>query len=591
MMKRNIFVTIAAMSLAVSAMHAQDLDPTVVVNRAYEGRLTDVHKPLLDMQVPDSVTRFDLDFDYSVFDKPYKGAYEFSPYLLTMQPASSVQDPKQLYLKVGAGYTLHPTLDLVWAVPMKGAFKLDAYAFHRSYIGEYRKFKPELVGGQTSVIERMKAHGGDHTNHEVYYDLETRAGVDGAYDWQKGSLIFDVSYYGLASEDYLKSRHYDALDVRGGIASKRSEADYFMYDVDFEYRFGADAMKYTGAEDRLDEHVFSVNATLGQVMKKAFRTHKVLFDAGLDLAAYSHKTYSTVAGQFYITPHYVYDYSKWRVDAGIKLAKVMRSDSPNGIFSAKEQVVYPDIYASYDVVPQYLRVYTQIGGGNMMNTYSSILEENHHFDVQFGRGLWPLMDFSVERVSATLGFKGRVSKFCYDITGGYVNYANAMLDAVVVAEPFANGSLEYLPGVGYAGYQKAFAAMSLDWASESLRFDADLQYDYSFGFSDNSGLFAPAELTGQAAIEYNWSRRIYAGIDCIFATSRKGSVVDLREPVKTYEAVIPGYADLGLYFEYAFSNSFALWARGGNLLNMTIQRNPLYAEKGVNFTVGICLNL
>ena len=56
MMKKNIFVTIAAMALAVSAMHAQDLDPTVVVNRAYEGRLTDVHKPLQDMQVPDSVT-------------------------------------------------------------------------------------------------------------------------------------------------------------------------------------------------------------------------------------------------------------------------------------------------------------------------------------------------------------------------------------------------------------------------------------------------------------------------------------------------------------------------------------------------------
>ena len=58
-----------------------------------------------------------------------------------------------------------------------------------------------------------------------------------------------------------------------------------------------------------------------------------------------------------------------------------------------------------------------------------------------------------------------------------------------------------------------------------------------------------------------------------------------------HEAVIPGYADLGVYFEYAPSQILSVWARGGNLLNMTIQRNPIYAEKGINFTVGVCLNL
>ena len=475
-MKKNIFVTLAAMTLAVSAMQAQDLDPTVVVNRAYEGRLTDVHKPLLDMQVPDSVTRFDLDFDYSVFDKPYKGTYEFNPYLLTMQPASSVRAPKQLYLKAGAGYTLHPTLDLVWALPMNGAFRMDAYAFHRSYVGEYRRFIPELVEGETAVIERVKVQRSD----KVYYDLETRAGVDASYDWQNGSVTLDASYYGLASEDNLKSRHYDALDVKAGMASKHAGEDFFMYDVDFGYRFGTDAMNFAETADRLDEHVFSVDATLGQVMTKVFRTHKILFDAGLDFASYSHVTYSAAAGQIYITPHYVYDYSKWRVDAGLKFAKMFRSDSPNAIFSANEQVVYPHVYASYDAVPRYLKVYAQIGGGNRMHAYSSILEENHHFDVQFDRGIWPLMDFSVERISASLGFKGHISKFSYDFFGGYVNYANAMLDAIVVAEHLADDTLEYLPGIGYAAYQKAFAAMSLGWESESLRLDADLHYDYSF---------------------------------------------------------------------------------------------------------------
>ena len=36
----------------------------------------EVHKPAQEMFVPDSLKRFDLDFDYSVFENPYKDASE-----------------------------------------------------------------------------------------------------------------------------------------------------------------------------------------------------------------------------------------------------------------------------------------------------------------------------------------------------------------------------------------------------------------------------------------------------------------------------------------------------------------------------------
>ena len=238
MMKRYILMAIAAVAASYS-LGAQDLDPTVVVRRAYEGKLIEVHKPQLDMQVPDSVTRFDVDFDYSVFDKPFKGAYEFNPYVLTMQPASAVQNPKQLYLKAGAGYTLHPVFDLVWAVPFKKAFRMDVYAAHRSYVGGYRVFKPELSSDAPVVIDRWLESGGNH-GYRQGYDLQTRAGVDGSYDWKSGVMDFDVSYYGIATKDYIKIRHYDALDVKAGIASKSMEDSFFKYDVDVRYRYGSD---------------------------------------------------------------------------------------------------------------------------------------------------------------------------------------------------------------------------------------------------------------------------------------------------------------------------------------------------------------
>ena len=582
-------MAIAAVAASYS-LGAQDLDPTVVVRREYEGKLIEVHKPQLDMQVPDSVTRFDLDFDYSVFDKPYKGAYEFNPYVLTMEPASAVQNPKHLYLKAGAGYTLHPVFDLVWATPFRNAFRMDVYGSHRSYVGSYRAFKPELPSDGPVVIDRWLEPGGEHGYTQVGYDLETKAGLDGSYDWKSGVVDFDVSYYGIAAKDEIKTRHYDALDIKAGVASKSMEDSFFKYDVDLRYRYGADVMKYNGSDMNLDEHVFGLEAVLGQVMHKDEGTHKVLFDVGMDLAAYGHLEYSTVAGEFHIVPHYVFQYNqKLMANVGVKLAKVMRSDSPQGIFGAKEQVVYPDVTVTFDAVPQYLRIYTHIGGGNRMNTYSSILDRNHHFDLEFGRGLWPFMDFDVERVSAFLGFEGRLGKFTYDLYGGYVNYANAILDAVVIGELFE--SEQYLPGMGYASYQKAIAAFDWDWKTESLHFAGNLEYLYAFGLRKVDGLFAPAAFTGDVAFEYNWSRRIYAGVDCQFSTGRKGSVVDLFRGNAVHDAVIPGYADLGVYFEYAASHVLSFWARGGNLLNMTIQRNPIYAEKGINFTIGVCLNL
>ena len=369
MMKRYILMAIAAVAASYS-LGAQDLDPTVVVRRDYEGKLMEVHKPKLDMQVPDSVTRFDLDFDYSVFDKPYMGAYEFNPYVLTMQPASAVQNPKQLYLKAGAGYTLHPVFDLVWATPFKNAFRMDVYGTHRSYVGSYRRFKPELPSDGPVVIDRWLQSGGDHGYSQSGYDLQTIAGVDGSYDWKSGVVDFDVSYYGIAAKDDIKTRHYDALDIKAGIASKSMEDSFFKYDVDVRYRYGADMMKYTGYDMRLDEHVFGVEAVLGQVMHKPDNAHKMMFNVGMDLAAYGHPVYSGVAGEFHIVPHYVFQYEKrLMADVGVRLAKVMRSDMHEGLFGSREQIVYPDVTVTFDAIPQYLRIYTHIGGGNKMNAY------------------------------------------------------------------------------------------------------------------------------------------------------------------------------------------------------------------------------
>lgn len=567
-------IALAALFAAANSSKAQDLDPTVVVNKAYESKLVQVHKPSFEMAVPDSVTRFDLDFDYLVFEQPYKGADGFTPYVLNMKPTTALPALRNLYINAGAGYTLHPTLDVVWSPLDSRVFKIDVYAHHRSYVGNYHSFHPVESADPVMKIDRWREAGGDRAHRSGYYDMKSVAGVDGRYEAASLSAGFDVSYYGLASKDLNKKRMYDALDVKLGVSSKPKHGSYFKYDVAAAYRFAEDKLDYIYyADDYLGEHVFDVDATLGRVISGG---HQVLVDVNADVAIYP----QSVLWQTSITPHYVFRKGAWNVDAGVRV-------------STKGQIVYPDVKAYYAVIPDAMRLYAHICGGNRLNTYASLLERNHHVDPRFRmHEKNGLMDFTVERVSAALGLEGRIgSIFSYNLHTGYANYASDVLDGVIISTSPETGKRQYLPAVGYASYQKYYAAADWRLLSDDFRFDGKVEYTYAWGMNEG-GLFLPAALTGDLSFEYNWSRRIYAGVDCNFSTGRHGTVwVKIPGGPGLEDALIPWYADLGVNFEYAVNRSVSVWARGGNLLNMTIQRNPLYAEKGISLTVGICLNL
>jgi hypothetical protein len=559
---RNIFViSIFSCIFAVSAA-AQNLDPTVEVSREYEGKLVEVHKPAFTMAVPDSVTRFALDFDYSVFENPYKGSYEFNPYLLTLKPSVSGSGESRFYLKAGAGYQLHPTFDLVWS-PKLGKqrnLNLDVYALHRSFVGNYLTIAPEFSGDGTAVMTRLPKK--DDGIHKWFgYDLMSKAGASARIDYEKLALDFGAGYYGLLQKDRAWQRGYNAVDADFGISTKPETVESLTFDLDVDYRYGQDRV----GSSELTENVLGLELLVGPLRAKKQR---LAFGFGGDFAFYS-GALSATAGEIHFVPRYVFKKNRLDISAGIKVSKLLAKDQENGMYGSMEQYVYPDVHLSYVLLPNSLKVYLMADGGNRLDTYSSLIEGNHHITHQLPA---LKLDYTVERVALTAGFDGRITDlFSYNIRGGYANYANMMAYGLVVAQT-PSFSVEYISS------QKAFAAMDWVFSHRGVRFDGTVMYDHYFDLSSDQVL-APAAFHGNAAVEYSWRDRIIAGADCNFATASKGS------------CVIPGYADLGVYAEYATARNLSFWLRAGNLLNMTIQRNPLYAEKGVNCTVGICLNL
>lgn len=541
---KKIIISISALSAFAAAALGQNLDPTVEVSRVYEGKLMEVHKPAIEMAVPDTMYKFDLGFDYWVFDNPYKGSYEFRPYVMEMRPSSVQRHRNTFFLQAGAGYTLHPMLDLLWSPVREGAFSMDVFATHRSYMGEYR------------ALGQMPAWDG--------YDLRSEAGVDFGYDWKKADLDFGASYYGIADSDYRRKRTYNAVDAYASLRSKLAGAENFIYYVDLGYRFAEDA-----SASRMNAHDFTLDACFGSGLRNGAR---LLFDLGVDMNVCS-GALESAAARFFVVPHYMYAIGPLCLDLGVRVSVIKASGE---VFGNKNQVVYPDVRMDLALVPDAMKMYLNVGGGDKLQTYSSLLEKNHHIDLSYGyAGVNSLMDVTVERVSAVLGIKGRISsRFSYNLRGGYVNYKAAPLDAV------ASVAGRYVPMLGYSPYQKAFAALDWNMAFQNVRFDGSVVYNQVWGI-ENADFIGLSALEGDVAFMYSWNGRISAGVDCDFATGR-GSASGFR---------VPGFADLGLYGEYAFNRKFSLWIRGGNLLNMEIQRNLLFAEKGINFTAGICLNL
>ncbi len=575
----RLYTILPAFVLALTpfAASAQDINSVVEVEKAYEGKLHEVQKPLMKMIVPDSLTRFNLDFVYDSFTSRYTSSYEFRPHLLDLKPNAQIDNGNRLFLKVGAGYTLHPTLDLVWSPLLKHDWKMNIYASHQSYVGNYYTMDaPAPVEGNLWNIGKQTIDG--QTMKHYGHDLLTVAGIDTRHDWKSTVLMMDAAYSGLVQKDLRKERTYNAVDASLRFFSKSVKPNRFHYDFQADYRFAVDNVTSGTGYDYLHEHDFDVHAFVGPVVNDK---HQVMFDMGVDGAVYR-GALDAFRGNIFISTKYVYEKGRWDIAAGVKFSKLIHNGEAKMQIS-DEQYVYPDVNISFTAIKNGMDIYLKATGGNDINTYSSLLRKNHFADFTFGGTTYPLLNDKVVRVSTVLGLKGRITPyFSYDINGGYENYANAMFDAVL----FTPQGL--LPAYGYTSSVNTFAEADFRFEMDFLSVSVAARYGHGRFKGGSQGLFTPSEVEGLAAIKYNWHKRVYAGIDCEFATGRRAELTVYDQP-QVYR--IKGWADLGMYLEYKHTSHLSFWFKAGNLLFQPIQRNPFYAEKGGSFTIGLCLNM
>lgn len=534
---RNKVIISAALMLACAGAFAQNLNPVVEVTNIYAREATGIEKPSQLLQLPDSVLRFNLDMDYSVQNTPYQGAYEFKPYLVQLKPQPRTSDEGTLFVRLGAGYGLHPEATVIWTPVKTSHFRLNVFGDHHSYIGQYR-----------IIAEKDKRLEPNGTFRDGV-SMRSAIGADMLYTWAGGSVSADVQYKNIYATNVSQGAFSNNV-WQGNVRVQSAPANAF------QYSFGT-RVNYISVAG-FDEFHNVTNGSVGLHIGN----HRFI----LGLSEETVVQPDGYVGSVGILPTYLLNVGDFSMRLGIKGSFLFRS--ADDFCPQSSGYVFPNVDISYNVIPDYMALFAFATGGDNIISYDKLLTEN-----PFMRGFQWHTDNMVTRVNAGIGIRGNiVERFHYNLKVGYSLNSNAWTWGMTAAEE---------PMMGYATpLHTLYGLLDAGWKDENLDIGVNVYYGYT-PIPDLKGqiLFAPAPLKASAYAFYNWGGRIKAGI-----TAQGRS--DMPGPV-----VLPGYVDLGVEAKLQMTRTLGLWIKGGNLLNQTIQYVPFYAEKGIYFTLGATLSL
>lgn len=563
-MKARHTLSLALLLAGTIAAFGQNLNPTVEVTNTYQREAGGIEKPVLLLPVPDSLTQFRLDFDYSVRTTPYLGSYEFQPYQVQLRPNAQLDGQKTFYLNVGAGYTAHPELTVVWTPLRKDHFRLNVFADHYSYMGYYK--------GQVLRLQDQTVTGPGNQEAWAGCNSHTTAGVNALFDWKGGHLSADVHYRGTIGSDIQNNtvwgteNFYHGVGVSIGAAS--SPESSFLWEAGVKADWLLSPEEYREAQQQIH-------------LSGGTRVGNHVFRLGTDVQAVTRGGH--MAALVTAIPRYTLNLGPFQADLGVKVSFLKGGE--DYYYPTKSDFVFPDVRIRYELLPEALVLHAWATGGDRLDTREDLIREN-----PFLAGFRGNLDNAVERINVGGGVRGQLwGRLHYDVRAGYAYYTHGRLWGYAYDTGVEH---EWVPAYGYTSYGQFSAVAGLGWKSDYLDVDGSLRYNRSWLPEDgllsapslSAGAiyaFCPAAVEGKLRALYNWGGRIWGGVDVEGLSDRVAPV--------TGDA-LPGYVDLGLYGAYRITRSFGPWLRLGNLLGQTIQRVPFHAEKGVYFTLGIRWN-
>ena len=569
---------------------------TVEVSRAYDVNLDGIRKPALPVSVDDSLQRFDVHFDYSIFNRPYNDLYDFTPYETIQLSTVGANRTPFVFTRLGARYApgekgIMPAGEIYLQSKPKNGFCSGLYGRHDSFFGDLgRSFDAFPVLGTARMTNTV---GGDLT-----------------YDWATGELMFDVKYdfdrYDYTAKDNgaptvapwptgyfpTASHRNNSLTASFNLNSAQKEENTVYYDVTLSYRNTQKAMALSSAAmapdtARLTEGFLKVSGYVGAT----FDVHRVYIDMNIEYANYR-GVHDFQSGVVEFSP--IYKYQRKRLDAklGVKFGTrygMAGAIEELGLDLMPRSGIFPDVDLRFTLLDRSLWAHAVVTGGNDLNPYSRMIDD------------CPIvlptttMAFGTRPVDATLSLEGVVSgRLGFNLEGNYKLFRNKMIFV-----PVYDGTSLHQMAASYRDVNQASVQGEIIWRSQELTVGGRLRYASYLDKDTKETVTEMPKVTGNAFIRYNYRERIIAQVECNYRSRTSGEMInqiqyDPEQPHVMYDAPIlyevPAIVDLDVNVNYLINKNFSVFAKVGNLLNHRNEYMPLYLEPGINFGGGICLN-
>ncbi len=577
MMRRYILSTAVALALPLCAF-SQNINPTVQVTNDYQGKIMEVHKGELPVNVADSLLKFDWNFDYAVTDNPYRGAYDFSPYLIDTTPEAEPLKQSKLYLRAGAGYSFHPEASLVYTPLAKSKVGLSVYDNFGGFSGNMLNFEDSR--GVSEVLRK-----GDTYKGHLY---RNRLGVNGRANFGKPELLFDAGFDWLNSDSFISGSDYAAAGLKGSL-----NLDFAKWKavVDAGIRKGDNVIGTSDFGDfDMDETVLDLGFSLAHQYApgRYFEFHPSMKSVFLDYYGFDGDVTNVKLSAFYKA-----DFKRAHLRAGALLSFVSGSIEDGMTFlgsgsgkPSRGHYLYPDFYADYLLVPQALKVYASLTGGARIDEMKDVLDERPFVRPSMTSSFFG--DVVSTPYDAEMGITGRIGGGVqYKLDLGYKKVENELAESVV-----KSADRVCSPQMLRVGYKLLHFDAQMDFSAE--------RYEASWGLTLQDAELTPfvkvvalPKFKAYGSYTYNWNKRIYAGVTASFMGRRTQQypLAELSGAEEGYADKIPAYLDLGLNAEFKYNRRLSFWLHSGNLLCQSVYQQVLFARKSPWFTLGLTFAL
>ena len=546
---------------------------TVEVSRPYDVNLDGIQKPAIPVYVDDSLHRFDVQFDYSIFNRPYSDLYDFTPYETIQLATVGANRTPFVFGRFGAQYVpgdrgIMPAGELYLQTKPKNGFCSGLYGRHNSFFGDLgRGFSADPI---LQTARMQNTVGGDLT-----------------YDWATGELMFDVKYdsdrYQYTAEDpWERSLHRNnSLTAAVNLNSAQKEENTVYYDVTFSYRNTFKA--FTTADiyrspdtTRLREGFLKVNGYVGA----SFEKHRIYVDMNIEYASYS-GVHDFNIGVVEFSPIYQLNLKRLKAKLGVKFGSrygILGEIEEPGLDLSARSSIFPDFDIRYTIIDKALWAHAVVTGGNDLNPYSRMIDD------------CPIvlptcrMDFGSRPLDATLTLESVISgRLGIELETNYKIYRNKMIFTPVY---YGFNMTQMLPS--YRNVDQFSVQGQVIWRSQDLTLGGRLRYASYKDSYERTVVTEMPKLTGDAFVRYNYRERLIAQLECTWRSATSGNINIADDIVDRYQ--VPSILDVDLNVNYLINKYITVFGKVGNLLNHRNQYMPLYLEPGRNFGGGICLN-